>query len=383
MSSEIFPVLLPAFIYAGVLMLIGVPGNLLVIVVYVRRMTRTTSRHFIISLAVYDFLNCTFGMPVELTLLFNFYNFDYPIICKLSRFANFVMNNGSACVLICIAVDRFRRVCMPLKPNMTVTHSKILCTTFTVVSIICALPALFIYNTVSIPLQKLVNVSQPVLDLKTCYIDSTAGVSLPLAYNLYLFISIVLMILTLVIIYALIGRVISSQKKLSRPDRGHLSTMTSVDATTFRANTFKSRLLRSVSERSFLKASKSHSPIGTPETIPALGRRSPNIRSATPETPGTMRRHGGQAIRAGRTALVLFVVTLVFILSFMPYVVLGTLRFISPSTLHNLNSSQLTLYHFTLRSYLLNSAANPLIYCFLNRHFRQKAASLFKCKNSK
>ncbi|XP_052761833.1 orexin receptor type 2-like [Mya arenaria] len=380
-SAQFFTILAPSFVYTAVLMMIGMPGNLIVVLVYLLKMAKTTSRHFIISLAICDFFNCAFGMPVELSLLLNFYNFDYPILCKMSRFTTFIMNNASTCVLICIAVDRFRRVCLPLRPNMTVRHSKILCSTFAVVSILSAIPSLFIYNTISIPVRRLVNNVSVRVNLKTCYVDPGAGTTLPLAFSLYLFVFIIGMIMALSTMYGLIGRIICAQRTQSRPRRGTLRSSISFDALTHRVdtNTNKTsiRLLRSLSHHSpnlFRSRGKSTSRSNSP--IPDIAEPLAIPHHAHSDT--CVRRHGGKEVRAGRTTLILFIVTLVFILSFVPYLILAAMRYITPAMFKNLASLELTVYHLTLRSYLLNSAANPLIYCFLNRQFRQKVQIFFK-----
>ncbi|KAH3897227.1 cholecystokinin receptor type A-like [Dreissena polymorpha] len=377
-SADFFPVLMPSFIYTAVLMLFGMPGNLIVVIVYKFKMAKTTSRHFIIALAVFDFINCAFGMPVELWLLTNFYNFDHPILCKLSRFSTFTMNNASTCVLIGIAVDRFRRVCMPLRPNMTVKHSKIMCISFAVISVILAIPALFIYNTKTIPQSTKVNGTFINMDFKTCYVVSKSGSPVPLIFSSYLFVIIILMILSLTIMYALIGRVVCSTRQPDRSntnEHGGNKHFIVVDNTTLDRSRFSTRLMRSLSHYSPNFSTRQKSP---GNASPLRDIIEPLAAAKRSHSDLSMRRHGGREIRAGRTTLILFIVTLVFVLSFVPYLALTSIRYISPEKIEKISNSGMMMYHFALRSYLLNSAVNPLIYCFLNRKFREKVKLLFK-----
>lgn len=367
-----FQILLPSFLYTSLLMLFGLPGNFIVILVYLLKMAKTTSRHFIISLAICDFVNCLFGMPVELSLLANFYNFDYPVLCKISRFNTFFMNNGSSCILVAIAIDRFRRVCMPLKPNMTVTHSKVICICCAVFSFLSAVPALHIYGTKTIdtPIG-----NNTFLRLKTCQISDEHDDSWPLYFSLYLFFGTLTMFLSLVIMYALIARIVCrktgfSEKSVKRHKFHNMESVTVDGKTTHRLSV---RVLRHFSDHN--------------SKIFRTGRKSPRSNSPLPEvtepfsvrdrtcSDTSVRRHGGKEIRAGRTTLILFIVTLIFVLSFVPYLAIATIRYVRPMHLKTLPP---TVYHFILRSYLLNSAANPIVYCFLNRQFRNKVKMFFK-----
>ena len=367
-----FLILLPSFIYTATLMMIGMPGNLIVIIVYLLKMSKTTSRHFIISLAACDFINCAFGMPVELSLIWNFYNFDLPILCKISRFTTFFMNNTSSCVLIAIAVDRFRRVCMPLRPNMTVKHSKIICITLTVISIISALPSLFIYGTKTILQPAPLN--DTVFVLKTCYIDDSVGTQLPLVFNLYMFIVIILMILCLTFMYAFVGRVVCSRRNFTEESFRKVKFGNTVS--TDSKSRFSTRFLRSFSEHSPKLFHTGRRPEGKHSPVPDIAEPLA-IRDRT-HSDISVRRHGGKEIRAGRTTMILFIVTLIFVLSFVPYLAIVTMRYIRRDLTKSLTPAQLTIYNLTLRSYLLNSAVNPIVYCFLNRQFRMKVKLFFK-----
>lgn len=371
LQNQQFVILLPSFIYTAILMMVGMPGNFIVIIVYLLKMAKTTSRHFIISLAMCDFINCAFGMPVELSLIWNFYDFDLPILCKVSRFSTFFMNNISSCVLIAIAVDRFRRVCLPLRPNMTVTHSKIICITVTIISLISAVPSLFIYGTRTIHQPAPVNDTMFVL--KTCYVDDSVGTKLPLIFNLYMFISVILMIICLTVMYGLVGRVVCSRKHSEESIRKvKFKTTLTMDS----KSRFSTRFLRSFSEHSpklFHKARRQQgrdSPV--PDIVEPLGPRSRTHSDLS------VRRHGGKEIRAGRTTLILFIVTLIFVLSFVPYLAIVTMRYIKIDLIRTMTPTQMTIYNLTLRSYLLNSAVNPIVYCFLNRQFRMKVKQSFK-----
>ncbi|KAL8623713.1 hypothetical protein ACOMHN_004777 [Nucella lapillus] len=80
-----------------------------------------------------------------------------------------------------------------------------------------------------------------------------------------------------------------------------------------------------------------------------------------------------------RTTFMMFVLTVIFIVNYLPYLLLVSLR--SRMGLDALvGTLGLNGYHISLRSYFLNSAVNPLVYSFCSARFRQECRRLFHCK---
>ena len=382
-----FLILVPSFVYTMLLMFLGLPGNFLVIIVYLLKMARTTSRHFIISLAVCDFVNCAFGMPVELSLLANYFRFDYPILCKVSRFSTFFMNNTSSLVLLGIAVDRFRRVCLPLRPNMTVKHSKIICIVAGIFSMISAAPALLIYGTKTVYVPGPTNKTMFVF--KTCYINDYSGTRYPMVFNLYLFIGTLTIFFALAIMYALVGRVVCKRKKFTEESITFRSSFVQDANGTSRKSrslSMTTRFWRSIPDFSPKSLRHGHGKNTVMNTNRLPDILEPNAIRDRTVSDTSIRRHGGKSVRAGRTTMILFLVTLLFILTFVPYLTIVTMRYINPHMVEYMTPVELSVFNLMLRSYLMNSALNPLIYCFLNRQFRMKVKkvflSVFKCRKA-
>lgn len=86
---------LPVIIYMSLLMLVGIFGNLMVLIVYLRKRLKCSSDYFILNLAFLDLLTCLIGVPVEIADLRDPYMFYAPAACKLLRTVESFSNMGS------------------------------------------------------------------------------------------------------------------------------------------------------------------------------------------------------------------------------------------------------------------------------------------------
>ncbi|XP_045177886.2 muscarinic acetylcholine receptor M4-like [Mercenaria mercenaria] len=82
-------------------------------------------------------------------------------------------------------------------------------------------------------------------------------------------------------------------------------------------------------------------------------------------------------VRIGRSTLMLFLITIAYVLSFLPFYILVVVRQCDSDFAHRMSKSGLAAYHLFLRSYLLSSAVNPFIYSFCNAQFRDYCKEMF------
>ncbi|XP_005097345.1 uncharacterized protein LOC101851575 [Aplysia californica] len=84
-----------------------------------------------------------------------------------------------------------------------------------------------------------------------------------------------------------------------------------------------------------------------------------------------------------KTTVIAFLVTLVFILSFLPHLCLQVAKMIKKGFDYDLEGAALVFYNTFLRSYFINSVSNPIIYGLLNMKFRAEvkrlASSMKQC----
>ena len=132
---------LPCIIFIGFLSLIGIIGNIHVLALFPRSHQKpSTYTVFVITLSIIDLTTCLFHMPMEIFDLTRPYTFYSETGCKLFRFNNAFLLMSSALILVLIAFERYRRVCNPMKRQMTLTLSKKLCVVVIITSLVLTMP---------------------------------------------------------------------------------------------------------------------------------------------------------------------------------------------------------------------------------------------------
>ncbi|XP_067658785.1 cholecystokinin receptor type A-like [Haliotis asinina] len=93
--------------------LLGTTGNAVVLYVYTRKRNKLPSTIFIISLAGTDLSVCVIVMPYTMTVEYLDYEIKYDLLCKLYLFLITSNVPFSAFIMVAIAVDRYICICHP------------------------------------------------------------------------------------------------------------------------------------------------------------------------------------------------------------------------------------------------------------------------------
>ena len=204
---------IPAILYVGILMIVGLIGNILVCVYYGCKTKLNTNSFFIIMLAVFDLLGCTVAMPIEIVDLRFFFMFVNAPACKIARFVNTFATIGSSMTLLTIAFDRHRRMCKPFTTQLQFKDARRAFCVAVIFSLVLSWPALIFYDSVS------VNVTDPknqsvILEGFDCTTTKHEGYkSYLLAFNILHFVLFLAASVTLGVFYSLIGRVVFKHKR--------------------------------------------------------------------------------------------------------------------------------------------------------------------------
>ncbi len=110
------------------LSVIGVAGNALVLYVFAKKKDRMTSTLFILGLAFVDFTTCLIVMPYTIYMEYVNFNISYDLLCKIYQFLITSNIPFSALIMVAIAIDRYFCICHPFLHAMTIPRAKIMIT---------------------------------------------------------------------------------------------------------------------------------------------------------------------------------------------------------------------------------------------------------------
>ena len=133
---------IPTIVFLSIFMIIGILGNLLVIVVYFGTLRRRQSAHwtFIRALAIVDFFVCTIIISFELAQQTHQFTFYSEGACKLFRTFTVYSTIISAFLMITISSNRLRLVCWPTSRQLTSNKALIVVVMVAIFSIVFAWP---------------------------------------------------------------------------------------------------------------------------------------------------------------------------------------------------------------------------------------------------
>ncbi|BFZ05799.1 hypothetical protein BsWGS_08838 [Bradybaena similaris] len=192
--------LLPAVVVLAVLMSMGVVGNILVLFMYTCKSKRGTVTLFIQALAVFDLLSCCVAIPGEIIDMTNNYTFGSHSLCKIMRTVNLFCTVSSGTTLVVVAIDRYKRICCPLKRQITLKGATIVICICAISSLAISLPTAIFYGSRSISTD-LTSVNGTDCSIS----DQFANTVFPIAYNsLQMFLFLVGAV-TMIVLYSLIG----------------------------------------------------------------------------------------------------------------------------------------------------------------------------------
>lgn len=222
LTSEALITRIPVRVFIGVIAILGIIGNSHVLFLYYARFKKTTYRCFVLSLAVIDLIGCCVSMPFEIVDESLPYSYSDTMSCKIFRFVNFCVALSCAFTLVLIASERYRKICKPYGIQMTEIRAKKYVVIVIISTVVVSLPVLYIYGTKTIELNE-------VQTGKEC----TWGDHMkdrPLfgyAYAGFLTLLIIVCMISLSVIYAIIGYSLKRHERRirARLDKNHCDSV--------------------------------------------------------------------------------------------------------------------------------------------------------------
>ena len=206
LSDDTAMLLLPALLIFGIILIFGTVGNLLVLIVYYLKFKTSYIRTAILALAVFDLVTCTLCIPFEILDMCYSYNYTSNVLCKGHRFLTTVVQMASGFALVCVANDRYRRICYPLRQQATEKDATRRMLLSCVIAAVLAVPATLVYGVAPVP-TPIAHVN----GLECSTSEMFKRHPLRMAYSVVLCLVFVAAFTSMIVYYILIGRKVLHQ----------------------------------------------------------------------------------------------------------------------------------------------------------------------------
>ncbi|XP_033735869.1 orexin receptor type 1-like [Pecten maximus] len=342
-NSEFVDVLWSDTLLLVMYILIGVVGNSLVVIVYTLRFRdKSEDRFFIPYLAVIDLIAClvcsSFGIIVNKYAV----TFTNDPACKAFCLLSLIVTGCSALILLVIAVHRYQKICRPFSAQMSLRRKKLNLIGCISVSLLVSLPSLAFYGT-----SPVIHPEYNITGTRCANIRGPWTKGVAIAYKAVILLMCLGVLISLIVIYCLIGKAVFKRITLNKNRHIHTSDPTAMSSAT--SSDTVTTIVESVSEDGRKLARKS---------IPNTNRKN---------------------ISGYRLSVMFMIITAVFVLCYIPKIAMMMFESKIERFWLTLDISSYGAYRFLYTMYIINSIVNPVIYGFFDRKFRQELLSLCCC----
>lgn len=373
---------IPLMIYLIVMCITRICGNMLVCYIFARKYTESTYRIFVIALSIIDSLICCVSLPLQFFGQLIKYKFDDEWLCRIGMFVNTWTTICSCCFLFCIAIDRYRKVCSPLRWQVSITVAKLMC----LLSVVTAFSSSWI-SSIIYGIQEMKHGDFNVTIVQCAVTEDMTKTPLPLINNILFAILFFGSFIITFTFYIRIALRVRQQERWKNRSKGGLR-MKSDDLNL----TSKLPVVTTVGQ----KEDKTHEPdVSNSKTNKDAIDEPAELKGRDDTNQSNNKQHTLKQIRSSKkqyafrqnkqpnshkAAYIMFMVSLVAIVSFIPVLSLLFIRSVDKTFVESLDNTERTVYNFFLRSYLVNSAINPLIYGIFDAKFRNSCKMICTCK---
>ncbi|ESO91255.1 hypothetical protein LOTGIDRAFT_153686 [Lottia gigantea] len=340
-----------------ILSVFGSVGNGLVLYVFSRKMDNVTSTIFILALAGTDFITCLVIIPFTAVAIVLQNHLKYDFFCKLYHFLITCNVPLSAFIMVAIAVDRYFCICKPFLHAMNPFRAKVVVLFLGIFSFILGTItslAFGVYHPVSnnntthnstdSENYNGTNVNEMYLEYSThCQANYLliSGSVIKIYQNVYASFYLIALIIVLILYMIIYKSVIKRRKwrqrqRSSRPSGKSVATcVTEIEVMEMPENNGVNNV-----------------------------KHEECVRLNSETRKSTKIKRDYDFLANIRTAFMLFVVTVVFIIAFLP------------SWLMAKRLIQFNIIIFYM--YFVYNVANPVIYSFMNQTFRKELKNVFQ-----
>ena len=386
-------------IFCVAVMVVGILGNLLVLIIYKVKFKRTSARTYILALAGADLSVCIIGMPYHVLDLTMLLVYRYTYVCKVLSFLIGACTNSSIFILLVVGLDRYMKVCRPLKKQIVDFGDRRACLIAVATAIVLSIPNAILYghSTVSTEIKGVTGVE--------CFIDDNfVGESFAISYMGLIIIVFIMSLLYLMVIYGFICAKIYQQDKkdgemnLNKKKTGFCGCLKQQGdnseteseksppgeiaiSPTQCTNKYEQTVTdHGISSGEGENAAKEGNGISNDpaENVTPKDRSRQKTKN---KTSTGMIRHAAAVDKEKHTrkiTLMMLTITAVFAISYLPFIIISILTTMLDDYWEDMGHVESVLSDLILRIYLVSNAANPIIYSFWDLRFRRGCLALFR-----
>lgn len=397
----------PAIVFSGLLMVFGVAGNGLVVYAYGFRFKKTSANVYILWLAVCDMFCCCVVIPFEIyhSVFLVYSRTSVRVTCKIFRFLSYTSYAIQGLTLICIAVDRYFKICKSMK---MASRNPV----YSLVAIIAIVP-LFTWPAGLIYGNQTVYACVPGVYGEACSMDDAFKDTIyPLVYYAVMLSAFFVCLFILLALYIRIGTFIwkwknSRLQKLCRTSELQWTfenDMPKIESNQqckqkFSSSYYGNSGIYTVTKTVKFLYKKQNGMSGTynptrqmvlPETVDELpmprmsdidiDTRNAILSETTFSVKSRVHSKLKDQARTSKSVFMFTFITVCFILSYVPYFICEVLKKSHSLNMNDQSATVQKIIEIAEKSYCLNNACNPVIYSIFNPDFRRVCLDLFRIK---
>ena len=372
------------FLYS--IIALGIPGNLLVLIVFAKHRPSNTTDWFILFITSCDLLSSLFSVPVYVTFTNTMWiKYGTDFLCKLHMFFSHSIVLSSSFLICGLALDRYIKVCHPKSNLLNVRKARNGCVVTTLITSLLSIPCILMYENTA----------------GRC-VAVVMGIKL-IVYYLIVFLVFCISTVTVVVAYVKVSQAISKSEKTvirHQVNNGEHEQSSSKCLLCLNFACLRSRGSKispngttTPRNKSLHLSEETSTRLTVPLAVGGVGHSPPIVawstRTSSESTfisvpvstsaKTSVGRANGQRVLPQirpRTTRIAFIVCALFVISWLPPWVCF---FIALKLSLRLTPTVASFMLFGKMTYLLNTVANPVVYISFNRKFRQHIKGLFTC----
>lgn len=380
---------IPNTVINAVFLLLGIIGNIIVIYVYRRKVrTRREDHYFIVVLAIIDLLHSIFSSNLVFAKNTNPLKYPDDVSCKILLYFTNVFFILSLLVLVVICIHRYRKICHPLRKQMSKKVKEWALISVALFSGVLALPKAVYFKVQTIEVEDY-------MFAKVCGPDMSmlGAKELIQSSTIFLIVMSSVLIIVMGILYSCVGGVIYRQTR-------HFKEMKDQSA---RLKLLFSNLPEGINKGpdtaetpdkvhedepvhpplkvmlsgnpSSVMSSSSSVEIGKSSTLNSK-KSNKTDTSTLSERKRSLAHSLSASAKAHKSSIMFIVITIVTILSFIPTWIFILFDSVNPGRWFRVSNLELQLFLFMRCLHAIGYTANPVIYAYYDRSFRRELKAM-------